>query len=352
MDDHCVVLGLDVADYITCAYHDLTLRDDVAIAWGVKGRLARTLKKLSTSFKVNAVLRVPLQSIWARYEISQCRPGRGDRHIFVCFESPEGLNPAYLQYVRRAYPRSALCLILLNPLDENVSERLNRVESLYDVIITCNEADATRRGWLYHPDCYSRVPSEIGAVAQSDVCFIGTAKDRVATAHAVYTRIRETGLACDFWIVGKEQEYPESDGFRYLSRMLPYSEYLARIGATKCILEIVARDAHYCTLRTMEAVTYEKKLLTTNRMIVEEPFFQAENIQVFRNAEDIDVGFIQLPYSPLAAGDLFSPAHLLEFISSAVAERVAGTVAQSETTADGRCTMVGECPSNVAANKS
>lgn len=318
MTEQFVIFGLDVADYVTHAYGDLIGRTDVTVVWGSRNVIAQRLKKITTSYRLNRFVHVPFQWAWCKLEMSPYHLNPDARHIFLCFESPEGLNPDYLRYLKTKFRRSAFCLVMLNPLNSNVSNRLSRVEDLYDCIVTCNEADANRQGWLYHADCYSKAHARPEGSQQSDVCFIGADKGRAATAFAVYRRLTDAGLTCDFLVVGNSRKLPEQEGFSYSNTMLPYDKYLARMQGAKCLLEIVSDDSQYCTLRTMEAVTYKKKLLTTNRMITREPFFSSQNIQVFEDAGDIDTSFVAGPYQAMEVGDPFSANHLLEFVSDSL----------------------------------
>jgi hypothetical protein len=64
----------------------------------------------------------------------------------------------------------------------------------------------------------------------------------------------------------------------------------------------------------MEAVTLGRKLVTTNALLAEEPFFDAENMEIFVDAMDIDVDALRRPYAGKPNPELFAPSGLLEFI--------------------------------------
>ena len=76
------------------------------------------------------------------------------------------------------------------------------------------------------------------------------------------------------------------------------------------------------TLRTMEAICYNKKLLTNNQSMKESKFYKTGNIQVFKTIDEIDADFVmrkdKVDYN--YEGE-FSPIHLLEHINQVKSEK-------------------------------
>lgn len=80
-----------------------------------------------------------------------------------------------------------------------------------------------------------------------------------------------------------------------------------------CILEVLQQDQAGSSLRYFEAVCYNKKLLTTNKDIVNYPFYDSRYMKVFTDLSDIDMQWVKktenINYGYI---DEFSPQHLLE----------------------------------------
>jgi hypothetical protein len=224
MDRAFVVFGLDVADYVTYAYNDLVLDKDVTVVWRSEGPVLSALKKVHMSYRLNRRVHLPFQELWCKRQIREANLDEVGPYAFVFFESPEGLCPDYLTYLRRRFPGSFFCLLVLNPVDSNVAGRIERVESLYDSIITCSESDARARGWRYHSDCYCAGNVELTHDAEFDICFIGADKGRAPKVHEVYTRLKSRGIKCDFWIIGRRGAFREDEGFHYRDRSMSYEE--------------------------------------------------------------------------------------------------------------------------------
>ncbi|MGB4659589.1 MAG: hypothetical protein WBI07_10435, partial [Mobilitalea sp.] len=145
--------------------------------------------------------------------------------------------------------------------------------------------------------------------------FIGSAKDRLELIFDVFHRLKKEGIVCDFYLSGvPSSKKIKDDGLHYIHKM-SYIENLKHVVRTKCILEIVQGNAKSSTLRTWEAIMYEKKLLTNNSTIVND-FYYDENYISLLNGNSINVDFMKQnnsytnPYK-----DQISPNKLLDFIA-------------------------------------
>lgn len=59
---------------------------------------------------------------------------------------------------------------------------------------------------------------------------------------------------------------------------MSYSLLLDYVAKSKAILDIVQEGQEGLTLRSMEALFFEKKLITNNQSIIKEKFYRKENI--------------------------------------------------------------------------
>lgn len=73
-----------------------------------------------------------------------------------------------------------------------------------------------------------------------------------------------------------------------VDEIMPYEVVLKRTLEANCVLEIVRPGQVGFTLRTFEAVVYNKKLLTNNEHIKEFQFYNPSYMKVFKSVEDID----------------------------------------------------------------
>lgn len=69
--------------------------------------------------------------------------------------------------------------------------------------------------------------------------------------------------------------------FRAGDENIPYTEVQKRTAKTKAILEVVQEGQVGCTLRALESLFYQKKLITNNFNIVKEDFYNPNNIFIY-----------------------------------------------------------------------
>ena len=101
-----------------------------------------------------------------------------------------------------------------------------------------------------------------------------------------------------FYVVKDHLEHSELIELK--SDNIDYNEYLKVLVKSKAIIEIVFTDNADYTLRTMEALFYQKKLITNNRLIVNAEFYNKNNIYVLNDQtskQDIQ-NFLELPFVP------------------------------------------------------
>lgn len=190
-----------------------------------------------------------------------------------------------------------------------------------DIALSFDHADAEKYGMDYYPLVYS--PCDMGeddSIPESDVYFVGKAKDRLPAILAAYEKLRDAGLRCDFYLTGvapEDQKY--ADEITYGTQM-SYKENLRHVKKTRCLLEIMQGGGHGYTLRACEAIMYDKKMLTNNPEIEHAPFYKPELISVFRDARDIDTEFVKRePYAvDYGWKEQLSPLRLLEYIDRRV----------------------------------
>lgn len=67
---------------------------------------------------------------------------------------------------------------------------------------------------------------------------------------------------------------------KLISNNISYSEILNNISQSKCLVDIVQDGQEGLTYRPLEALFYNKKLITNNKTITEYDFYKEENIYI------------------------------------------------------------------------
>jgi hypothetical protein len=123
-------------------------------------------------------------------------------------------------------------------------------------------------------------------------------------------------------VPGKQQVY--KDDIHYIKSM-PYRENLSRASRSKCLLEILQKNAKGYTPRMWEAILLGKKIMTNNPTVRYSPFYDERYVSIFTDTKKLDTDFIRanpdlkIDYHYI---DQLSPRHLLEFITARLNETV------------------------------
>lgn len=133
-----------------------------------------------------------------------------------------------------------------------------------------------------------------------DALFLGYLKDRKEDINKIYNLLIAAGLNSKVIIFGqKEQEMK----FEFRSSYTSYNEYLEMISHSRSIIDIAQKNQDGYSMRVMESLFLDKKLITTNKAIRYAEFYDENNIFIVEDELD-DIQRIQyffnLPYKKVA----------------------------------------------------
>lgn len=319
MQQYNYVIFQTPSEYYRISYSDLNNRDDVIYIdqfLPTKSKIVNILYRFHHSKKVNSVLILPAKHIWYSYYFNNSFAN----NLPLCFIfNARWMQYSYLHeyvlYLKNLYNAKFVCFYQ-DLVDTHPGAEPHKIFNLFDLILSYDKGDAEKYGLMYHPTVYSNYKVDNDKnIPESDVYFIGLAKDRLDLILDVFHQLKEEGIVCDFYLSGvSSSQQIEEDGLNYIDKM-SYIENLKHVVRTKCILEIVQRKAKGSTVRTWEAIMYDKKLLTNNLSIVNDYYYDSNYIRLL-NDKFIDVAFLKQnnsyfnPYK-----NQISPNNLLDFIT-------------------------------------
>ena len=183
----------------------------------------------------------------------------------------------------------------------------------FDMIFSFDKADCENNGFIYHPTNYSTACINRNIKVTNDAFYVGVSKGRQNALEKIYSKLTAAGVACSFYIVGVKKK--NISGIHY-NQWLSYKQVLEEIEKANCIIEVMEGMQQGVTLRTMEAICYNKKLLTNNKSIKELSFYESGNIMVFDSIDEIDPEFLRNRENVnYGYNNEFSPIHLIEHIN-------------------------------------
>ena len=230
-------------------------------------------------------------------------------------------SPYCVKKLKKTYPNLNIIYIYTNVVRISGSKTyglLPELNKLYDMVFAFDPNDAKKYGFDYSKLIYT-IESKPLDITESkyDIFYVGQAKDRYKTLLQIYRNAVSQGLRCLFYITGvPESEQIRTDDIIY-NHPITYEKVLDLMLKSRCIVDAIQGDSAGLTIKTCEAVMLNRKIITTNSTVVQEPFYNNNNILIYTGKEDIS-GFMNLPFIPYSKKDQyeFSPDRLFAQIET------------------------------------
>lgn len=175
----------------------------------------------------------------------------------------------------------------------NTKKRLEHiVDSSYN-IYSFDQGDCIQCGFEFVSTLYTNQIELPNKEVCYEVLFVGTTKERTQEIFAIYDLLAKHQISKKFYVVGAEEEkHP-----LILHEKIGYAEYLGMVAQSKALLDINNPDQQGLSLRVMEAVFLNKKLITTNKTVRQYDFYCEENMFIIERL-DIELlkKFLEVPY--------------------------------------------------------
>ena len=227
----------------------------------------------------NYINKVPVQRFYNKKEINLFMKimiklnldkwiwGDWKKHIeeyqqIIIFDN--GYKESIAKYIKRKNKDCKIIFYYWNPIMKNNEEFLQ--DKNLDEIWTFDKKDAQKYHLKYNPQFYTNSIRLKKQQEEYDAYFLGRAKDREKTLKSLQNVLEKQNLKTLFKIV-----YSKDD-------IVSYSEYLNILSKTKSIVDIVATNQTGLTLRCLESMFLQKKLITNNKDIVNYDFYNPNNI--------------------------------------------------------------------------
>lgn len=131
-----------------------------------------------------------------------------------------------------------------------------------------------------------------------DVFFVGQNKGRLNTLLNLKKTLEQFSLRILFLIIADKKFFYNKKAFQ---KRISYCSTLKFISASKSLLEVVQQDQSGPTLRSMETLFFNKKLITNNVSIKHYDFYCKENIFIIGEDDIQNIHeFLNAPYKSLS----------------------------------------------------
>ena len=307
-------------DYYVICLKDLENRDDVILNHvPLQGRSKiwrRIYNYCHSRWFKNRYWDFAIDRIWYPYVFKNAF--KDDKPIcFVCLRYPP---IGYLRYLRKKYPNCKIIKMSRDVIKIQTQKHKDYTTAgVFDLWMSFDEDDCKKYGFPHFDEFESKIdiPKEKDYPI-ADVFFAGKAKDRLDRLVKLYDRFESEGLKCYFYITeAKENEKVDRKGIVYAPKQMSYVEMLKNSVNSRIILEVSQENAVGYTSRFLEAVMFNKLLITDNEYIATTKFYNPHYIQIIESENDIDVSIINNSENvDYGYSGEFSPVNRLHLIDS------------------------------------
>lgn len=305
------------AEYYNVAYSDL--RDLPNVVYfsgyidGIHSRIKRLLARVNFNIRLNRWMKTPLRKVVNPWLFPH--KFDGENLCFIFFECQYAvINTDYIEYLRKKYPNAKFVLYMQDLVSSLPYYDINRYKRVFDLILSYDKGDCERYGLLYYPTPYSKISMQQTITEDIDVFFCGASKNRYDEIISAYRKCTSEGLKCKFFVTGVPVDKQVAGEGLVYNRPITYKENLAYISKSKCILEILQKNASGYSLRLWEAIMYDKHLLTNNTSVVESKYYCSEFIHLTNDNSPMSDWINNDMIIPSEYKSVLSPKNFLNFI--------------------------------------
>lgn len=292
------------------------------------GRILHTIYKVHTASRFNQKVQLPFKGIWSRfYGLSEYEFNKSEKYCVIILNGTlwKGYTYKYLNNLKEKNPNVKLVLVFHDSMKvlcyrKSVEKRL----PLFDYIFSFDDEDCCKYGFSHFYQIFSK-PDFVceDDKYKTDIFMAANGSSRVNVVHDVFVNLCKV---CKPYVLMTnvdpgDQIIDEGNKTIIYNEPISYRDELQYAYNTNCMLEIVNEGQSGITLRTVEAVCFNKKLLTNNYMIKNMPFYDTRYMKLIsemKNIEDYNKFINDHNEVCYNNHDYFSPVMLLKMIDKRI----------------------------------
>ena len=236
---------------------------------GIDNVILRQIFKILSKFNF-------LRKIFYNRKIKKCTDS-----VIIVFDS--GMTEDLLCWIKKKQPNKKLIFWYWNPMRTTIA--LNSIPREYTVW-TYSRKEAAENNILFHEQFFVGEDEE-KSVDEGYVFFIGKDKGRFNELKQYEKILKEAGIPTKFIVVSDRRKLIKRDKER-LNKPLTYESVQELIKRCHIVFDYCLNNEDGLTLRPLEAVKYNKLLITNNKSILHAEFYNDDNIFLL-NEKDADL---------------------------------------------------------------
>lgn len=211
-----------------------------------------------------------------------------DINTVIIFAKPRDFE--VINYIKKKNPSIRIIYYYWNPVSkvDLISEKYLENVELWSFDLD----DCLKYNMKFNSTFYFKEIDIPNINHEFDILFLGLNKGRKDFLVDFEKKAKDMNISTYFHIIPDDNE-DNKDGLKRVA----YEEYLKLIAKSKAILDIVPKGQAGLTVRSMESIFLNKKLITSDITIIHQDFYKKENIFIIGH-DDYNClkNFINTPY--------------------------------------------------------
>lgn len=224
----------------------------------------------------------------------------------VIYINSSAIPNVLVDKIKKNNPNARLILFILNKVTS--IESYNYMFDMGWEIWSFDENDSKTLGLKYNAQFYPSIKLEKNIKPLNDLFFIGYDKGRLNNLVKINDVAHDKNLTSKI-IVRKWSKFSPilfinkklENGIVLTYKEVSYKRILKYITQSKCIIELVMNGQVGFTMRVMESLFFERKLITNNSAVKNQEFYNKNNIFILDEDMNLDgiEEFLNSPYVPI-----------------------------------------------------
>lgn len=282
-----------------------------------KGHFLSILQKIHTNKKIAKYIWLPFRDVWFDYK-SIMKNIIPNGIVIVNSSAMVMLNYNFWKYIKHKF-NVKICLVLVDSIHGHsahmceLKERLKN--SIFDLILSYDQNDCKEFGYTYIGFDYYSIYMDIdNSIHITDLYYISSVKKgKEEVLKQIFKESNKHGVRVLFKIYSLWRiiDYGET-----IRKLLPYEAVISDVLSSNCILEVLQSGQSAQSLRYIEGLVYNKKLLTNNENVKKLPYYDSRYMKFFKSVDDIDWEWVKKrEYVNYNLDKKFSSRNILDYLS-------------------------------------
>ena len=263
--------------------------------------------KFFYSCRLNSKIRIPCRQILYKGILKALNINKYDEVKIIFYDRSRGsYDFSLIKYLRKKNHNIKIGYLFSDIVSKSGAKYfkiIKKLNKIYDKVFSFDKKDSEKYGFDYSYLIYDIIAPKCKLKNfTNDVFLVAQAKDRLNELLSICDFCFNLGLRTDFIINKVSNQFISTISKKniQLNQFVPYREVIERLQKSKCIIDIMQKDSYGITLNIVEAIFFNKKIITNNMEIFNEPFYDSSRILVL-SCEDSKKNiklFLDTPMKP------------------------------------------------------